>query len=349
MSQEEKIKDFLYEAAISFAGEDRSIARELVGALKKYDINMFFDEAEQETLIGKNLYTHLKNLYSQQCRYCILLVSKHYVKKRWTSRVELPAAQERDFISKREYILPVLLDNTKVPGLESTIGHIDLRTTQLDKAANILAKKILRSRYEHEDRIQKPTNIPKAQLARFPNMSTKKISSLFYERLYNCRIGEIRLLAICALKALKSPMFHLTLELLNNKLTKEKRTVTLRFYLLDPECDALGEFARLSDESPTNLSERIKEAHRIIKTLVSDSTKQLLRIRVYFYRFLPTIQLLQADEEYWYRAYKIGQRQGAFNMYYASGDRESNEYVNILHNYIKALGYQSRQVDENWF
>ena len=104
---------FEYDIAISFAGEDRETARELASALKSLGARVFFDEYEQLALLGKNLYTHLHQVYSQTARYCVLLVSKAYVSKLWTSH-ERQAAQERAFKQGMiEYILPIRLDDTR--------------------------------------------------------------------------------------------------------------------------------------------------------------------------------------------------------------------------------------------
>jgi hypothetical protein len=56
--------------------------------------------------------------------YCIILVSKNYVSKRWTN-LEREAAQARAFSEDREYILPIRLDEVQVPGLLPTVGYLE--------------------------------------------------------------------------------------------------------------------------------------------------------------------------------------------------------------------------------
>ncbi|MNC80189.1 hypothetical protein D3C75_1328950 [compost metagenome] len=42
----------------------------------------------------------------------------------WTNH-ERESAQARSFVEKVEYILPIRLDDTEIPGIRSTTGYID--------------------------------------------------------------------------------------------------------------------------------------------------------------------------------------------------------------------------------
>jgi len=55
-----------YDVALSFAGEDRALARELAALLRDAGFKVFYDEYEQATLWGKNLYDHLTDVYSKR-------------------------------------------------------------------------------------------------------------------------------------------------------------------------------------------------------------------------------------------------------------------------------------------
>jgi hypothetical protein len=112
-----------YDVAISFAGEDRAFAEALAEALRSRTVTVFYDAYEKAALWGKNLYTHLSDVYSSQARYAILLLSQHYAKKVWT-RHEREAAQARAFEEHSEYILPVRLDDTAIPGVLPTVGYL---------------------------------------------------------------------------------------------------------------------------------------------------------------------------------------------------------------------------------
>ncbi|KAB0678731.1 toll/interleukin-1 receptor domain-containing protein [Aureimonas leprariae] len=130
-----------YDIAVSFAGEDRSIVSEFASSLDQKGVRIFYDNFERATLWGKDLYQHLQGIYKDNARYCIVFVSKHYKEKNWT-RHELQQAQARSFLEVAEYILPVRLDDTDLPGLNPTIGYIDLRQVSLDELIDLTLEKI---------------------------------------------------------------------------------------------------------------------------------------------------------------------------------------------------------------
>src|SRR5215216_422286 len=132
---------FKYDIAVSFAGEDRSVVEEFVNALTANDVSVFYDSWEQAQLWGKDLYQHLDMIYRQAAQYCVIFISENYVKKAWTKH-ELRSAQARAFQQNSEYILPIKLDDTELPGLPSTIAYIDLRHTSIKEIVNSLSEKI---------------------------------------------------------------------------------------------------------------------------------------------------------------------------------------------------------------
>src|SRR5262249_15869564 len=115
--------EFEYDVAISFAGEDRAHADDIANVLSENTSKVFYDEYEKAEVWGKDLYTYLSEIYQKRSRYCIVLVSKHYIEKRWTKQ-EIKAAQARALTESKEYILPVLLDDSEVPGILLTVGHL---------------------------------------------------------------------------------------------------------------------------------------------------------------------------------------------------------------------------------
>lgn len=132
---------YKYDIALSFAGEDRPQAEALAMALVSRGIRPFYDEFEKHNLWGKDLIEFLHEVYSKQARYCIILISKHYVAKGWPTH-ERKSAQERAFIQVGEYILPIRLDNTPVPGLPETIGYIKFSDYSVDELANLVLRKL---------------------------------------------------------------------------------------------------------------------------------------------------------------------------------------------------------------
>jgi TIR domain len=89
---------------------------------------------------GKNLYEYLAEVYGKKAHFCMLFVSASYATNPWTKH-ELRSAQERAFLQNREYILPVLLDDTELPGMAKTDAYLDLRRITAEEVADAVAKK----------------------------------------------------------------------------------------------------------------------------------------------------------------------------------------------------------------
>ncbi len=136
--QKDQIKtqrSFEYDVCLSFAGEDRAYVRKVADELMTQGVRVFYDEYAQADMWGKDLFTHLDDIYQNAARFCILFASKNYARRVWTNH-ERESAQARAIREHAEYILPVRLDETKIPGLRTTVGYVD--------AAKVLPKKVAR-------------------------------------------------------------------------------------------------------------------------------------------------------------------------------------------------------------
>ena len=130
-----------YDVAISFAGEDRPIAKQLATQLERCGIHVFFDEFEAVSLLGKSLIKHLHHVYTKQAKFCVPIISVAYTKKDFP-RHEIHSALTRAIKERTEYLLPLRLDDTKVEGLNDDIAYLDLRRMDLLDAVSIIAKKV---------------------------------------------------------------------------------------------------------------------------------------------------------------------------------------------------------------
>ena len=129
-----------YDVTLSFAGEDRGYVEKVAAALYALGIRVFYDRYEQVDLWGKDLYTHLDDVYRKRAKFCVVFISRHYADKVWTNH-ERKSAQARAFNEKSEYILPVRFDDTEVPGMLPTIGYINATTREPADLALMIAKK----------------------------------------------------------------------------------------------------------------------------------------------------------------------------------------------------------------
>ena len=133
--------DYRYDVCLSFAGEDRDYVDKVAEELRAAGVRVFYDLYEQVDLWGKDLYVHLNDIYSGAAKYCVLFASHYYARKIWTNH-EREAAQERAIHAHREYILPAKFDDTKIPGLRSTVGHIDLHKIKPPALAKMIIDKL---------------------------------------------------------------------------------------------------------------------------------------------------------------------------------------------------------------
>ncbi|MDE0468795.1 MAG: TIR domain-containing protein [Candidatus Poribacteria bacterium] len=137
------MKEYKYDVALSFAGEDRELARKLAKRLETNGYSVFYDENEEAQLWGKNLYNYFLSVYRDESRYCVVFVSENYVRSRWANH-ELQSALERTLREKYEYILPIHLDDTRISELPMIIKYIDYRLNNIDieRIYDLLVKKL---------------------------------------------------------------------------------------------------------------------------------------------------------------------------------------------------------------
>ena len=133
--------DYEYDFGLSFAGEQREYVEQVAEELQLRGIRVFFDDYEAATLWGKDLYSHLSEIYQHLCNYCIIFVSDEYAQKVWPSH-ERRSAQARALEEKREYILPVRFDDTRVPGLPNTIYYINALQSSPSEIAELARQKL---------------------------------------------------------------------------------------------------------------------------------------------------------------------------------------------------------------
>lgn len=143
MAEESKYE---YDVVLSFAGAQRIYVEKVNNALKKYDVSVFYDNDNSVDLWGKNLYRYLDCVYSKKARYCVMFISKEYSERPWTIH-ESQAAQERMFnnydnLEFQEYILPVIFDDTHIPGIRSTTGYLDANELSPDELAEKIVEKL---------------------------------------------------------------------------------------------------------------------------------------------------------------------------------------------------------------
>jgi tetratricopeptide (TPR) repeat protein len=130
---------YKYDAALSFAGEDRTLAAALSRHLKRLGLSVFYDFDHQAELWGKTPEVFAQ-IYGPQSRYVIPLVSEHYAQKDWT-QFEFDSARREQRKRGREFILPVRLDDTQLFGLPDNKIRLDARQQGVAQIAKLFAEK----------------------------------------------------------------------------------------------------------------------------------------------------------------------------------------------------------------
>ena len=109
--------------------------------VKDSGFSVFYDDFYPEYLWGKNLTDTFDEIFRKRARYCVIFVSKEYAERMWTNH-ERQSAQARALQEKgQEYILPIKVDETDLPGMAPTVGHIPIQTG-IPLIAELLIKKL---------------------------------------------------------------------------------------------------------------------------------------------------------------------------------------------------------------
>lgn len=129
-----------YDVAFSYAVEDQQYVEAVAIALKKMGRLVFNYKFEEAKLAGNNLVELITNIYYKEAHLCIIFISDAYLKSPYT-QLELQAAQARALESDEPYIIPVRLDETKVPSLLPTVVYVSGKTPE--GLAELISSKLL--------------------------------------------------------------------------------------------------------------------------------------------------------------------------------------------------------------
>lgn len=74
-----------YDFALSFAGPQRVLARQLHDALAEAGFAVFFDEVGRDRMLGEDLRGYLAPIYASGAEFVLVLLGKEYPKRYWTA------------------------------------------------------------------------------------------------------------------------------------------------------------------------------------------------------------------------------------------------------------------------
>ena len=76
--------DSQYDFALSFAGENRTLAEAIAAELSAREISVFYDKNEQHRILANDVEEYLAPIYRSESKFVVALLSKEYPKKIWT-------------------------------------------------------------------------------------------------------------------------------------------------------------------------------------------------------------------------------------------------------------------------
>ena len=128
-----------FEFALSFSSVQRPIAKAIRDGLVKSGIKVYYDQDFEHEIIGKNGAEYLRNIYSRESKYCIVLISRDYDLGQWTA-LEKEAIEERELRGERGVLIPVRIDNHTPSWLPKTRNYFDLSNRNIDELLGILTR-----------------------------------------------------------------------------------------------------------------------------------------------------------------------------------------------------------------
>ena len=253
-----ELTDVHYDVAISFAGEDRTIAEDIAQNLDVAGFAVFYDDFEADRLWGADLPVELGRIYSERARYCVMVVSRFYVAKMWTNH-ERQFAISRMMKGRDGYVLPIRVDESAVPGLPPGIGYLSLAKHSLSDIHRLLLKKLGKPIAKKQ-----PSDLPSGDLERAQEVLGVSNRRAIFTRMD----GEIDL------EAMFSSIAHCISEL--QRIGPSFESSELQYLTLElvRELDTLDRFrleterARLSIGLPTATRARIDlQKERVVRAI----------------------------------------------------------------------------------
>lgn len=146
-----------FDIAVSYASEDLAVVEQVVRRLdQEGNIRVFFSRDSAVDLWGKD-ETEFDRIYGT-ARFVVPFISSHYARKEWPRR-EFTAA--RRAAKKRDYesILPVRIDDAKLPGLRRTVQYVSAREYSPEEIARFLIAKLKATDARHPRVVARPEDL----------------------------------------------------------------------------------------------------------------------------------------------------------------------------------------------
>ncbi len=136
--------------AISFAGEQRDLVREIAEAVERRIgvNNVFFDEWFEPHIAGHDADIKLQEIYADQCELAVVCVSERYKGKEWTQAeyeaIRARVMKSRVSSNRRDQlaILPIRVGDGDVNGIPFNAIVPDIRNRSPDQTADLIIERL---------------------------------------------------------------------------------------------------------------------------------------------------------------------------------------------------------------
>jgi hypothetical protein len=125
-----------FDVVISFSGHDRAVAEQISNELKLAGFRVFYDRDYQHALLGVDLSEYLQETYFRRSRFAVVIISAAFRESRWAGQWEWKAVLARMHEQRGAYLLPYVIEDIEMPGLNKTLGyasHVDYSPSEFAK------------------------------------------------------------------------------------------------------------------------------------------------------------------------------------------------------------------------
>jgi hypothetical protein len=135
-----------FDFALSFAGAQRSIAERIRNAVvDRLGLSVFYDRDYEHEMIGTNGAEYLRNIYSRESRFCLVLISPEYDQSQWTA-LERESIEGREIRGEKGVLLPIRVVDHSPAWLPETRIYFDLVSRNIDDLVGILSRLVSKTR-----------------------------------------------------------------------------------------------------------------------------------------------------------------------------------------------------------
>jgi len=128
--------EFEWDFAISFAGENRQLAKSIADLLEVLDCTIFYDSYYESNYLGTAWSQQFKDIFGVKSRFVICLLDKNHSEKIWPTF-------EREIFAPRIHegaVIPVYLDDTSFVGIPKDIVGIDFKNSDTSNTDDVTDK-----------------------------------------------------------------------------------------------------------------------------------------------------------------------------------------------------------------